>query len=116
MKKRWRLLSFVLLFILVVLLGSKVYQVVEGWSYLDSVYFTVVTMTTIGFGDLVPLTNAGKIITIFASFFGIAMVFYLISIIGSYFFERKLRHLGVPMDSKIKPQFHLAKKKRKRKR
>ncbi|GAI13158.1 unnamed protein product [marine sediment metagenome] len=94
---------------------SYVYYMVEGWSYLDSVYFTVVTFATIGYGDIAPVTNAGKILTIFASFFGIAMVFYLISVIGSYFFERKLRRLGVPMDSKIKPLFRLHKKKRKRK-
>ena len=105
MRKRWRFLAFVILFVLVILLGSLVYQGVENWSYLDSVYFLVVTMTTIGYGDIVPVTSAGKIITIFTSFFGIAMVFYLISVIGSYFFERKLRHLGVAMDSKIKPQF-----------
>ncbi len=114
MRKRWRFLTFVGVFILVILLGSIVYQNVEGWSYIDSVYFTVVTMTTIGYGDIVPATNVGKIITIFASFFGIAMVFYMISVIGSYFFERKLRHLGVAMDSKIKPKFaHKRKRKKK---
>ncbi len=111
MRKRWRFLTFVGVFILVILLGSIVYQNVEGWSYIDSVYFTVVTMTTIGYGDIVPTTNVGKIITIFASFFGIAMVFYMISVIGSYFFERKLRHLGVSMDSKIKPKFAHKRKK-----
>lgn len=106
-------MSFVSFFVLVLLLGALIYQDVEGWSYLDSVYFLVVTMTTIGYGDLSPLTNTGKIITIFTSFFGIAMVFYIISVIGSYFFERKLRHLGVPMDSKIKPKF-VHKRKRKK--
>lgn len=116
MRKRWRFFGFVILFILVILLGSKIYQNVEGWSYLDSVYFTVVTMTTIGYGDIVPVTSAGKMITIFASFFGIAMVFYLISVIGSYFFERKLRHLGVAMDSKIKPNFTQPRRRKKRKK
>ncbi len=115
MKKRWRFLAFVILFVLVILLGSLVYQSVEKWSYIDSVYFLVVTMTTIGYGDIVPVTNTGKIITIFASFFGIAMVFYMISVIGSYFFERKLRHLGVAMDSKVKPNFVHKRKKGKRK-
>ncbi len=116
MRKRWRFCAFVIAFVLVLLLGSMVYQNVEKWSYLDSVYFLVVTMTTIGYGDIAPVTNTGKIITIFASFFGIAMVFYMISVIGSYFFERKLRHLGVAMDSKIKPQFHSKRKKKRRKK
>jgi hypothetical protein len=102
-------------FILMILAVSHVYHVVESWSYLDSIYFTVVTLTTIGYGDLAPLTNAGKIVTIFASFFGIAMVFYFISVIGSYFFERRLKKLGVPMDSKIKPLFAQPKKRKRKK-
>ncbi len=45
-------------------LASAFYAIVEGWSILDSVYFSVVTIATIGYGDLVPKTAAGKIFTI----------------------------------------------------
>ena len=113
MKKRWSFLTFVLVFIFVLLGVSHIYCMVEGWNYLDSIYFTVVTLTTIGYGDIAPITNAGKILTIFASFFGIAMVFYMISVIGSYLFERKLRKLGVEMDSKIRPLFRQPGKRKK---
>lgn len=75
--------------ILLILLfaGSFVYSYIEGWAYLDSLYFTVVTLTTIGYGDIIPQTITGKVFTMFFSFFGIAMVFYFFSIIGKYVFK-----------------------------
>ena len=43
----------------------------EGWNLLDSLYFSVVTLTTIGYGDLSPSTAASKIFTIFYIFVGL---------------------------------------------
>ncbi|MFA3917060.1 potassium channel family protein [Ruegeria hyattellae] len=43
--------------------ASAFYHYVEGWSWLDSAYFSVVTISTVGFGDFSPETAAGKIFT-----------------------------------------------------
>ncbi len=80
----------IFIFVLVVILGAYAYHYIEGWSMLDSIYFVVVTVTTIGYGDLVPITSAGKIFTIFFSFFGIAFAFYFVSMIGSRVFRAHL--------------------------
>lgn len=48
------------------------YHTIEKWNILDSVYFTVVTMATVGYGDFTPKTNTGKIYTIFLIVLGIA--------------------------------------------
>ena len=83
-----------LLFIGALLFGVSLYHTIEGWSYLDSAYFMVVTATTIGYGDIAPITSAGKIVTMVYSFIGIAFAFYMISLINHYVFERRIqKHL-----------------------
>jgi voltage-gated potassium channel len=47
-----------------VLIATIFYWFVEGWSLLDAVYFAVVTIATVGYGDLAPHTTLGKIFTI----------------------------------------------------
>jgi voltage-gated potassium channel Kch len=46
-----------------VLVGSFFYHRVEGWSWVDSFYFSVVALTTVGFGDLTPTTAGSKLFT-----------------------------------------------------
>jgi voltage-gated potassium channel len=47
-----------------ILLGTLVYAWLEGWSPVDSLYFSVVTLATVGFGDLHPTTDPAKLFTI----------------------------------------------------
>jgi hypothetical protein len=44
--------------------GTVAYTILEGWSVLDSLYFSVVTLATVGFGDLHPTTDLAKLFTI----------------------------------------------------
>lgn len=57
----------------IILLASGVYMVVEGWSPLDALFFSVATISTVGYGDLVPATFAGRIFTIGFIFVGIGV-------------------------------------------
>jgi hypothetical protein len=66
--------SLFLWLITLLLLGSWFYMRVEGWTLLDAVYFSITTLTTVGFGDLTPQTPAGKIFTIFYLLVGIGML------------------------------------------
>jgi hypothetical protein len=47
----WLPVSFLILYLLA---GSLLFAIWEGWSYVDGAYFSFITFTTIGFGDLVP--------------------------------------------------------------
>jgi voltage-gated potassium channel len=46
------------------LLGTIIYHWLEGWSFLDSIYFCVVSLGTVGYGDFTPKTPVGKVFTI----------------------------------------------------
>ncbi len=60
------------------------YHKFEGWTYIDATYFITMTITTIGYGDLVPRTVEGKLFTIFLAFGGISLAFLLIASIAAY--------------------------------
>ena len=78
----------IVLFFVLLVSGSCVYSYIEDWRYIDSMYFTVATVTTVGYGDVVPQTDAGKIFTMFFSFFGIGMAFYFFTSFGKYIYKK----------------------------
>ena len=59
------------------LIGTLFYHWVEGWSYLDSIYFCVVSLGTVGYGDFTPKTPIGKIFTIVYLINGIVILLAL---------------------------------------
>jgi voltage-gated potassium channel len=54
--------------------GTLFYWQIEGWSPLDAFYFCAITLTTVGYGDLSPQTDAGKLFTVFYLFTGIGLI------------------------------------------
>lgn len=60
-----------------VLLGSLVFRWLEGWSWLDALYFCVVSLTTVGYGDLTPTHPASKVLAIFYILNGIVVLLAL---------------------------------------
>lgn len=92
----WRSLKdpeFQALFFLVVVmlaLGTWFYSGAEGWSLLDSLYFSVITLTTVGYGDFSPSTVAGKIFTIFYIFVGIGIILGFVNLVA----ERAMKQRG----------------------
>jgi len=60
----------------------------ELHSYLDAIYWALVTMATVGYGDISPVTDLGKIISMFGIVFGVAMISFVTSVMVSAFSER----------------------------
>ena len=59
--------------------GTIVYHFTEGWRWLDSFYFSVITLATVGYGDFSPQTDFGKIFTIFYILTGMGIIFGFIN-------------------------------------
>jgi len=69
--------------------GTVMYRVLEGWNWVDCLYFSVVTITTVGYGDIAPTTSAGKIFTIFYIIVGLGIILNFIEIIHLHYEEEK---------------------------
>ena len=54
-------------------LGTLVYRVAEDWSWIDSFYFCVITLTTIGYGDFAPTTDFTKLFTVLYALLGVGV-------------------------------------------
>ena len=71
-----RLVIAALLPLLLLAVGTMGYRVVEGWSFHDSLYMTVITLTTIGYREVHELSRAGEIFTMVLALGGIFTLFY----------------------------------------
>lgn len=74
---------------LILISGTFVYHYLEGWSYIDSLYFSIVTLTTIGYGDFSPQTDEGKLFTIFYIILGIGMILSFINTVQHHYTNMK---------------------------
>lgn len=75
-------------FVVYLLLGALVFSTVEGWDFLDAVYWADVTLLTVGLGDFSPSTHAGRSLLFPFAFGGIVMVGLVIGSIRSLILER----------------------------
>ncbi|TND07747.1 MAG: trkA1 [Bacteroidetes bacterium] len=79
------------LLLLVVLIGASGYMLIEGYPFLDALYMTVITVGTVGFTEVHPLSDAGRIFTIFLIITGFGTFAYAISSFTSYLTDGEFR-------------------------
>lgn len=84
---------FLLLLIAPVIIGGTVFfHYVEGWTWVDSYFFSVITLSTVGYGSLVPVTTLGKIGTTIFIFVGLGIFAFVIQQFGRITAETHAAH------------------------
>jgi voltage-gated potassium channel len=79
-----------LVLITVTVTGTAGYMIFEGWPFLDALYMTIIVITTIGFGEVRPLDDSGRIFTIALAVFGVGGIFYALIAVFSFLVEGEL--------------------------
>jgi hypothetical protein len=77
--------------IIAIIIGMIAYHFLEDWTWIDSLYFSVITLTTVGYGDLVPQTDAGKVFTILYIIMGIGIILAFVNTIYNHFTAKRDR-------------------------
>ncbi|UCH08346.1 MAG: potassium channel protein [Deltaproteobacteria bacterium] len=77
-----KLLLPVLMFLVLVVLGILGYMSIEGWDLLDSIYMTIITLSTVGYGEVREIGPGGRIFTVFLIVFGLFIITYLVGLVA----------------------------------
>ncbi len=81
------------LIILVISFGTSGYMGIEGWNFLDSLYMTIITLTTVGFREVHDLSSGGKLFTIILIIGGVGTVLYAFSTGAKFVIEGELQEM-----------------------
>jgi hypothetical protein len=81
-------------FLVVVVLGTWLFHIIEKWDWLDSLYFVIVTIATVGYGNLVPATDVGKVVNIILIIIGIGIFGVFVNQLVKYQGLRRLEKIN----------------------
>jgi voltage-gated potassium channel len=81
----------ILLFI--VMVGTFGYMAIEQWTFLDSLYMTVITITTVGFGEVRNVSETGRVFTIFIIFSGMGIIAYILGLVAQVMIDLQMRSI-----------------------
>ena len=85
-------ISIIVLFLLMSF-GTMGYIVIEDWRLIDALYMTVITLGTVGFEVVRPLSDSGKLFTIILIIFGVSVLGYIVGSLAQIMFEGQIQRI-----------------------
>ena len=79
-------LSFLILFT-----GTAGYMIIEDWRFLDALYMTIITISTVGYREVNQVGDVGRLFTIFLVFIGVGFTFYVMAAVVQFMVEGRIR-------------------------
>ncbi len=80
-----------LVVLLIIVIGAVGFHLLEGWTLFESLYLTVTTISTVGYGDYVPSTQGGRLFTIVLIVFGVGTMLYTAGLFAETMIEGRLK-------------------------
>jgi voltage-gated potassium channel len=112
MRSYWRFLRVIYALLFIIAIGVIGYMIIERWSFVDALYMTVITISTVGYGEVHVLSAVGKAFSIVLIVAGVGVVMYTATMIVQYliegrFFNTRRRRRMQEKISKLKNHFIL---------
>ena len=85
---RSKIYTAIAMLVLVIFVGVVGFRIMSGYTWLDAIYMTVITITTVGFGEVKPLDPQAKIFTVFLILTSVVIVGYAITVITEYILSK----------------------------
>lgn len=83
----------ILLALLLIICGTLGYMAIEGWSLLDALYMTIITLATVGYGEVHKISDAGHVYTIILIIIGVSFFLYVAGAVIQFMVEGRVRDL-----------------------
>ncbi len=83
----------IILSILLIILGALGYMTIEGWAFLDALYMTVITFSTVGFKEVHQISPVGQLYTMVLIFLGVGFFLYVAGIVIQFMVEGRIREI-----------------------
>lgn len=91
MENTKHLITGIIIALCIVFFGTVGYILIEGWEFLDALYMTIITISTVGFSEVHHISKAGRLFTIVLVFFGVGFTLYIAAAVVQFMVEGRIR-------------------------